>query len=87
MRRRRNIYRNGKIHVRKSMCESCPYRHGKDEARKLFPKIQHNIDKQVALPCHNMVDGQDEAVCRGFYEHDRTLPLHLARHMGLVVLS
>lgn len=83
MKRRRNTYRNGRVHVQRAMCKTCPYRPENRGVR--YDTIERAVAANNALVCHTLTEqGADEAVCRGFYEHDRTPLLEVAERLGVI---
>ena len=83
MRRKKNIFRNGFVHVQGKMCKSCIYLPDTPipDARDRVEEAALSAD--TAVVCHDTL-GRNEAICRGFFDrHERdTFPLRLARPLG-----
>ncbi len=80
-----NVFREGKVHVRKEMCATCIFRPG--NLMKLTPgrvagMVEDAEKNQSAIICHDTLHTKRNAVCRGFFERHQTLPLALAQAMG-----
>jgi hypothetical protein len=82
-------YRDGKIHVHSTMCNTCIFRPG--NLMHLRPwRVRGMVDEARAnwsvIPCHETLDG-DKAVCAGYAEL-RPQPdvLQVAERLGLIEL-
>lgn len=91
MRRRGNVFRDGKVHVQLEMCGSCVFRPGNQmhlRSGALRQIVDGNLALDTPLICHQTLaihpDGGNEAVCRGFFERYPTTPMKLAETMGLI---
>lgn len=77
-----DVYRNGRIHVKAKMCDTCIFRPGNLmnlEPGRVEHMTEHAIRVDGCIPCHKTTyQGGGEAVCRGFYELHRSMPLRLA---------
>jgi hypothetical protein len=83
VKRRRNTYRDGRVHVRRTMCETCPYRPQNRGVR--YDTIERAVAANNALICHTITEKRgNEAVCRGFWDHDRTPLLEIAERLGVI---
>lgn len=83
-----NAYRDGFVHICKSICKTCIYRPGSPLMD--IPIKAEAVKNNNAVICHSTLKGQgssNQAVCRGFYENDRTPLLRLADHFGIVKLE
>ena len=73
---RNNVYRQGKVHVKREMCETCVFRPGNLldlRPGRLRELIDQNLAVDAALPCHDTLGTRKRAVCRGFFgrfKHD-----------------
>jgi hypothetical protein len=81
-----NVFRDGKIHVCKSMCSTCIFRPG--NLMHLLPgtvetMVAESVKDEASIPCHKTLDG-DNAVCHGFFTKHPTLPIRLAKSMNLI---
>jgi hypothetical protein len=84
-RRRFNVFRDGYIHVMGRQCDSCIFRRDSVISRETVEGMFHAaIGDQSAIVCHHTIGTKTNAVCRGFYNRDRTVPLLVADAMGLV---
>jgi hypothetical protein len=82
-----NVYRDGKIHVCKSMCATCIFRPGnlmhlEDERRGSM--VREAVKEQTAIICHSTLNTRANAVCHGFFKLHSTLPLAVASLMGAI---
>jgi len=78
--------RNGKVHVKREMCETCIFRPGnlmhlsKGRVKQM---VRQATKAQSAIICHETLNGP-QAVCRGFYDKYPTQPLQLAQRLSLI---
>jgi hypothetical protein len=79
-----NAYRNGRVHVKRSMCRTCIFRPGNlmqlrpGRVRQMVSEARAN---ESAIICHTTLDGPN-AVCRGFFDRFATAPLQIAERLG-----
>jgi hypothetical protein len=81
-----NAYRNGRIHVCESKCETCIFYPGNRfhlDPGRLKQMVDGAIANDSAIICHSTLDG-DNAVCRGFFDRHKTSPLQVAERLGLI---
>lgn len=87
-----NTFRDGRLHVRATMCETCIFRPG-NLMHLAAGRVQQMIEDATrsggAIVCHCTLyppAGQPRAnaVCRGFFERHPTQALQLADRLGLV---
>ena len=82
---RTNVYRNGRVHVRKTLCATCIFREGNlmhlDEGR--VEGMVRDASDSGCIPCHELLDG-DHSVCRGFFNQHRNMVLQVAQRLGVV---
>lgn len=89
MSERVDVYRDGRVHVRAEMCETCIFRPG-NLMRLGRGRVREMVDAareaESCIPCHATLYGQAEhqAVCRGFYDRHPTQPLQVAARLGLI---
>ena len=84
------IYRDGKVHVCKTMCSSCIFR--KDGKAAVDPErtAQMALDTTAdegAIPCHHTIYGENggrQAMCRGFFNLKSTIAVRMAIALGMV---
>lgn len=88
MSRRRTgpVFRDGKVHVRRRMCDTCIFRPGNQMA--LRPGVRDALVAEAAachscIPCHESLDGL-QSVCAGFYRLHATVPLIVANATGII---
>lgn len=85
-----NAYRDGKVHVRETMCETCVFRPGnlmQLQPGRLADLVRTNVENESALICHATLPEMgeaDQAVCRGFYDRHATAPLQIAGRLDLI---
>jgi hypothetical protein len=86
-----NVYRDEKIHVAASMCDTCIFRpHERPvDGRRVANMVRETKDKDGAtVVCHHTLDQepQENAICRGWYDRlgDRDPILQLAKNMGVI---
>lgn len=82
-------YSHGLIHVAAVECPTCVFRPGNQmrlRRGRLAGMIRAAREDQSAIICHSTTHGQSaqETVCRGFYDRYATLPLRLARVLGII---
>jgi hypothetical protein len=83
-----NSFRDGKVHVVRSMCNTCIFRpgnpmHMNDGAVEQM--IESALAEDSAIDCHKTLSC-DTAVCAGFAAHHGgdVLPLRLAAALGVI---
>jgi uncharacterized protein (UPF0179 family) len=82
-------YVNGRVHIRKSMCDTCIFRPGNlmhlDEGRR-DKMVEGAVRNESCIPCHShLYQGEAvEPVCRGFYDRHPTKPIIIAEMIGVV---
>lgn len=79
-----NAFRNGKIHVCARMCATCIYRPDGLHTIGETDIVKRAAVADTAVICHSTLDTAAHAVCRGFYEHDATVTLHVAKAIGAI---
>lgn len=83
-----DVYRNGKVHVQRAMCNTCIFRPG--NLMHLAPgRVEEMVEEAVrdegCIPCHKNIHGDGgEAVCRGFFDNHRTQTLQIAERLGYI---
>lgn len=81
-----NAFRDGKVHLCKTMCKTCIFRPGNLanlEPGRVEQMVRQAEKNESAIICHATLQG-DNAVCRGFFENHSTYPLRLARAFGVL---
>lgn len=86
MRRSRKPFRNGRVHVCRSMCKTCIFRPG--NLMQLRPgrkdqMVRNATRAESAIICHSTLESE-QAVCRGFFDAHKTPPLLIAECMGVL---
>lgn len=89
---RTNVFRNGKIHVQRSMCETCIFRPGGFEGLapgRVPQMVRDATANQGSIPCHETMyqHGVKHLVCRGFYNLRFKVPhqlLQIAERLGFI---
>ena len=78
-----NAFREGRVHVCASMCETCIYRPDSELFNTPIKAQAKAADSAVI--CHHTLCGRprENAVCAGFYRHDSTPILRLAKRLKL----
>lgn len=88
-----DVYRDGKIHVRTTMCDTCIFRPGnlmQLTSGRRDQMVSDCVEQQGTIPCHeNLSHGgrpKGEAVCAGFYrEHKDDIDLlQLAERLDMI---
>jgi len=85
--RKHQIYRDGRIHVCREMCSTCIFRPGnlmELRSGRVRGMVDEAKGNDGAIVCHKTLDGEEHAVCRGFFERYPTTPLQLADRLGLI---
>lgn len=81
-----DVYRDGKIHVQKRMCDTCIFWPG--NLMRLEPgRVEGMVEEcgdTGCIPCHKHLDGPGQAVCRGFFDRHRNQPLQIAERLGMI---
>jgi hypothetical protein len=86
MRRVGNIYRNGRVHVKREMCPTCVFRPGNLmhlNAGRLREMVDQARANESTIVCHDTLDG-DNAACRGFFDRYPTAPLQIAERLEML---
>lgn len=89
---RTNVYREGKVHVRAEMCDTCVFRPGnlmKLPPGRLAEMVNGAVENESCIPCHSTLPyapyySAEQSVCRGFFDRHPTQPLQVAERLGLV---
>ena len=87
-----NAYRNGKVHVCRSMCPTCIFRPGNKmhlHPGRVEQMVSDATANESAIICHDTLYGdgpQANAVCRGFFDRHKTSALQIAERLGVVEL-
>lgn len=88
MKASRKVFRDGKVHVCKRMCDTCIFRPG--NLMDLPPGRVERMEKSSVkrdghIPCHDTLSGQ-HAICRGFYDRNKSnvVGLRLAQAFKIV---
>lgn len=83
-------YRDGKMHVMSTKCDTCIFRPGnlmRLEEGRVEQMTSDAVRDQGHIPCHKRLgEGDARAICRGFFDvhkHD-VLALQLAERFGIV---
>lgn len=84
---RHRAYYDGRVHVQARMCATCigwP-----DNRMHLAPgrrdgMVADTLAADSAIICHKTLDLPCQAVCRWQYDRHPTMPLQVARRMGVV---
>jgi hypothetical protein len=85
-----NVFRDGHVHVCAQMCSTCVFRPGNVmslEAGKLREMVDGAITNETAIICHQTIPeagGEEQAVCRGFFDRYRTAALMLAVELAVI---
>lgn len=87
-------FRDGRIHVMGKKCSTCVFLPGNRmrlEPGRVKALLDENLAADSALQCHKTLpyaaDPLPPAICRGFYDHPRSVesfPLRLGRDMGII---
>jgi hypothetical protein len=87
-----NVYRDGKVHVLSEKCPTCVFRPGNlmdlDPGR-LAGMVKEATAAQTAIICHSTLPyhpkgGDEQAVCRGFFDRHPTQPLQIAERLDMI---
>lgn len=80
-------YRNGRVHVCAERCSTCIFAPGN---RMMLEngRVRRMVDEakigDSAIICHSTYGGE-RAICRGFFDVQKTTPIQLAERLGLLV--
>lgn len=84
------VYRDGKVHVCRTMCKTCIFRRDGNEAVEPARRdgmVKRAIAKDGSITCHSTLYGgnnDEQAICRGFFELRATPTLRAAESMGVI---
>lgn len=87
-RRKKPVFRDGKIHVCRTMCKTCIFKPGNLmnlQPGRVEQMVADATKNESCIPCHCTLGGA-EAVCRGFYERHPTSPLQIAQRLDRIEL-
>ena len=84
--KRKPPFRQGKVHVQKTMCPTCIFRPG--NLMCLAPgRVEEMVSQasrsESTIVCHATLGGE-EACCRGFFDRHKTATLQIAERLGFV---
>lgn len=87
-----NVYRDGKVHVLSEMCETCVFRPGnlmRLPPGRLAGMVKEAVEAESCIPCHSTLPywpegGDEQAVCRGFFDRHKTQALQIAERLDLI---
>jgi hypothetical protein len=85
---RTNVADESGVRVMADRCSTCIFRPGNLmdlQAGRVKDMLATIEQTQGCIPCHQTLDDEKQAVCRGQYEALRTQPLQLAERMGMIV--
>lgn len=82
-----NCTPRGRVRVMETRCSTCIFRSG--NPMRLRPgRVREMVEGAVAddsaIICHDTLDEEEQAVCRGFFDAHDTQPLQLARRLQLI---
>lgn len=80
------VFRDGKVHVKRRMCDTCIFRPGNLmnlEPGRVEGMVADATSDDGCIPCHKTL-GDEPAVCRGFFDRHRTQTLQIAERLGYV---
>jgi hypothetical protein len=64
------VYRDGLVHVLAARCRTCIFRPGNRmdlNPGRVRDMVQVAVARQGMIPCHEVMDTDTPAICRGFY--------------------
>jgi len=78
------ISEDGKVRVQAEKCATCIFRSG-----NLMHLRPGRVSEMVAevkemdgcIPCHETLEGDEQAVCRGQFDKHKTMPLQVAERL------
>jgi hypothetical protein len=80
-----NVFVNGKVHVRRTRCETCIFRPG-----NLMHLQPGRVEDMLAecgedgcIPCHKHLDEEINPVCRGFFDRGTAI-MQIAERMEVI---
>lgn len=82
-----NTYRDGKVHVKGSMCKTCIFRPGNKmhlEEGRVEEMVKEATCEGGAIICHGTLGTKKNAVCRGFFDKHKTSTLQVAERLGFI---
>jgi hypothetical protein len=86
MSERTNVYSRGVVRVMAERCSTCIFRPGNlmELRRGRVRSMLDGIGDEGCIPCHETLDAEEQAVCRGQFDTRKTAPLRLAESMGRI---
>jgi len=80
-----NIYRNGKVHVMREMCETCIFRTDSCIERSTVARMIKKATKHDStIICHETLGLKDKSACYGFFKLHATSSLQIADRLGVI---
>jgi hypothetical protein len=83
-----NVADENGVRVMKKRCATCIFRPGNLMFlnRGRLKDLVEQVEKMDGcIPCHETLDDEIQAVCRGQFEAMKTAPLQIAERMGAIV--
>jgi hypothetical protein len=74
----------GKVGVCAKMCSSCIYRPGTPIPEARDRVIAAAIESDNVVICHSTLDTKKQLVCHGFYRHEDTAILQIAKRLSVI---
>ncbi len=78
-----NLYRDGKVHVQKRMCETCIWKPNSPLRKRADEMHREAEAKQSAIVCHSTLDAEHQAACHGHLRNGCAV-LQVAERLGFV---
>ena len=82
-----NIFRNDRVHVLARKCDTCIFRPGnlmRLSRGTVKEMVRRAMRDDTAIICHETLDADQHAVCRGFYDKHPTQSLQIAERLGFI---
>lgn len=80
-----NIYRDGKVHVCKRMCDTCIFRPDSVISRERVDEMVTGATADNStIVCHHTINEDDQMACRGFFEKHPTPTLKIAQALDMI---
>ena len=88
MRRRHNVADETGVRVMAERCSTCIFHPGNRmhlKPGRVREMLMHVRRHESCIPCHETLDDEKQAVCRGQFDALKTAPLQIAERLGVII--
>jgi hypothetical protein len=85
---RHNVADATGVRVMANRCPTCIFRPGNQMhlmPGRLRDMVEQVRERDSCIPCHETLDHDRQAVCRGQFDTVKTQPLQIAERLGMIV--